>query len=117
MNLFGAQSSCPNSGCFCRSLCLKRARALELGCREAKGEFIAILDADDHAYPERLAKQVAFFEAHPDHVWLGTAEERVDSQRGEHVVRQYPLDDRGMRRMASKCVVLPRPWSPRNCTA
>ena len=83
---------------------LKRARALELGCREARGEFIAILDADDHAYPQRLEKQVAFFASHPDHVWLGTAEERVDSQRGEHVVRQYPLDDRGMRRMASKCI-------------
>lgn len=83
---------------------LKRAKALELGCREARGEFIAILDADDYAYPTRLEKQVAFFRANPDHVWLGCAEERADSQRNEHVIRTYPLDDRSMRRMASKCI-------------
>ena len=83
---------------------LKRAKALALGCNEAKGEFIAILDADDYASPERFEKQVGFFSEHPDHVWLGTAEERLDSQRDEHVIRQYPLDDQGMRQMASKCI-------------
>lgn len=83
---------------------LRRARVLEMGCQEATGEFIAILDADDYAYPERIEKQVKFFDAHPEHVWLGTAEERVDSQRNEHVVRQYPLGDWEMRKMASKCI-------------
>ncbi|MFC4991800.1 glycosyltransferase family 2 protein [Rubritalea tangerina] len=83
---------------------LKRAKALMLGCDEAKGQFIAILDADDYAYPERLEKQVAFLHDNPECVWVGSAEERVDSQRHEHVVRQYPLNDEGMRRMASKCI-------------
>ena len=83
---------------------LKRAKALELGCNEAKGEYIAILDADDYAYPERFEKQAGFLDENPDYVWIGCGEERADSQRDEHVFREYPVDDRGVRRMASKCI-------------
>ncbi len=32
----------------------------------AQGEYIAFLDSDDVWYPEKLAKQVAFMEGHPD---------------------------------------------------
>lgn len=34
--------------------------------QEAEGEFLAWLDQDDLSYPGRLAKQVAFLDAHPD---------------------------------------------------
>lgn len=40
--------------------------ALNAGLAAARGRFIARIDADDVAHPERLAAQVAFLEAHPD---------------------------------------------------
>jgi glycosyltransferase involved in cell wall biosynthesis len=33
---------------------------------EAKGKYIALLDADDIFYPEKLREQVSYMEAHPD---------------------------------------------------
>ena len=34
-----------------------RAAALNLGLQKAKCDYVAILDADDEAYPDRLFKQ------------------------------------------------------------
>lgn len=81
-----------------------RAKALQLACEKAQGDYIANLDADDIAYPERLAKQVAFLDANPDHAWVGCGEERRDSQRNEHVQRVYPLTNSEIRRQCSKCI-------------
>ncbi len=38
----------------------------------AKGEYIALLDADDICFPRRLEKQLSFFDLHPDVGILGT---------------------------------------------
>ena len=40
---------------------------------EARGRYVAALDHDDLCHPERFARQVAFLDAHPDIVLLGTA--------------------------------------------
>jgi len=45
-----------------------RNRGLDL----ARGEYLALLDSDDYAYPGRLAAQVRFLDAHPDHVQVGS---------------------------------------------
>ena len=37
-----------------------------VAARRAKGDYVAFLDSDDGWYPERLTRQVAFLEAHPD---------------------------------------------------
>ena len=39
----------------------------------ARGRYVARMDADDIAYPERLARQIAFMQAHPDVDLLGAA--------------------------------------------
>lgn len=42
------------------------AERLNLGIDLAHGRYVARMDADDVAFPERLARQVAFLDAHPD---------------------------------------------------
>ena len=56
--------------------------ALERGRRYARAPLVARLDADDIAYPGRLAAQVAAFEADPDLVLLGTALDRIGEAGG-----------------------------------
>lgn len=46
--------------------------ALQHGCAAARGRYIARMDADDLAYPDRLAKQVSFLENEPDVGLCGT---------------------------------------------
>lgn len=48
------------------------------GILEAKGAFIALLDADDVAYPERLETQVTFMQAHPDMAMCGSHADVID---------------------------------------
>ncbi len=80
------------------------AATLKDGCEAARGRYIAILDADDEAYPERLEKQAALLDSHPEIAWVGGGEERIDSRRGEHADRLYPAADADIRRMAARCI-------------
>ncbi|TWT80129.1 putative glycosyltransferase EpsE [Planctomycetes bacterium CA13] len=81
-----------------------RAPALAKAVELARGKYVANLDADDDAYPDRLRDQVAFLEANPDHAWIGGGEDREDTQRDEQYVRYYPEHDADVRRMAAKCI-------------
>ena len=48
------------------------ADSLNLGMRQARGKYIARLDADDTSKPERFAKQIKFLETHPEVGICGT---------------------------------------------
>ncbi|MGX5818853.1 glycosyltransferase family 2 protein [Chitinophaga lutea] len=54
--------------------------ALNRGVQEARGRYIARMDADDVSLPERLAKQVEYMEAHPETVVLSTVVDLIDEQ-------------------------------------
>lgn len=47
-------------------------RSLNLGIENARGLFIARMDADDIAHPERFSKQIDFFNRHPEIDFCGT---------------------------------------------
>ena len=55
------------------------------GARLATGEYLAFLDSDDLWKPEKLARQVAFFQEHPE---LKICHTREIWQRGETIVSQ-----------------------------
>jgi glycosyltransferase involved in cell wall biosynthesis len=51
------------------------------GFAEARGRYLAGLDQDDLCRPERLARQVAYLEAHPDVVLVGAQTEQLVGRR------------------------------------
>lgn len=75
----------PNAG-LVTTLNAALDRALATGA-----EFIARMDADDIALPERFARQVAFLDAHADSAGCGTWIESFDV-RGPVRVWQHPTD-------------------------
>ncbi|MCQ4622581.1 glycosyltransferase [Corynebacterium sp. CCUG 70398] len=55
--------------------------ALAEGFKHIDTEFVARLDSDDAAFPERLEKQLAFMREHPEVAVLGTAMQEFDGER------------------------------------
>src|SRR5215475_522188 len=53
--------------------------ALNAAIAQARAPYLARLDADDRARPDRLGKQFAFMEAHPEIGLLGTFAECIDA--------------------------------------
>jgi glycosyltransferase involved in cell wall biosynthesis len=48
------------------------------GIELARGRYLAFLDSDDWAHPQRLARQVRFLDAHPDYAAVGAWIEWMD---------------------------------------
>ena len=68
--------------------------ALNRAVAGARGEYLARMDADDRAHPERLGRQRAFMAAHPEVGVLGTAMRRFGAARG---VWRRPVQDADLR--------------------
>jgi len=49
------------------------------GIKISRGEYIAILDSDDIAFPDRLQKQIEFLEKNPDYILVGSNAEVIDA--------------------------------------
>ncbi len=65
----------------------------------ARGELIAVMDADDVALPDRLAAQVAFLQDHPAVVWVGGAFELIDHHDRYLTCIQMPTDNREIQQL------------------
>lgn len=59
---------------------LGSAAARNLGIRHSRGEFIATMDSDDIALPERLSIQVSYLNANPQVVCVGADHEIIDDR-------------------------------------
>jgi glycosyltransferase involved in cell wall biosynthesis len=71
-------------------------RALNVGLAKACGNYIARLDADDTAHPDRLAAQVAVLDRNPGVVLVSCAHE-IRPPEGPPVVLCEPADETALR--------------------
>lgn len=67
-----------------------RNRAIDEASPEST--YLAILDADDVALPDRIAAQVEYLEAHRDHALVGGHTLIIDEQSRALGIRRYPSD-------------------------
>lgn len=69
------------------------SKARNRGIKEAKGKFIAFIDADDSWHAEYLENQHLSFKNFPDIMWSCTGYQRI---RGTKVIKTYCLDHPGI---------------------
>jgi cellulose synthase/poly-beta-1,6-N-acetylglucosamine synthase-like glycosyltransferase len=72
---------------------LGRPQALNCGLALARGEYVAILDADDVSLPLRLEEQTEFLDRHPDVAIVGTYYWVLDRSRRVRTAHRPPCDD------------------------
>jgi len=77
------------------------ANGYNFGSEQARGEYIAILDDDDYwVVPDKLTRQVAFLDAHPEYVGCGGGV-LVTDETGKELMRLFkPEHDEQIKRLA-----------------
>ncbi|MBI3506457.1 MAG: glycosyltransferase [Proteobacteria bacterium] len=76
---------------------LGQTPALNIGLRECRGRYVARMDADDVALPDRLVRQVALLDAHPGIGIVGGAMWIIDSAGRRIDFAYQPEDDLAIR--------------------
>jgi len=69
-----------------------RTPALAFALSQARSEYIAVLDADDVAYPQRFSRQVEFLEASPETVLVGSWVKHMDQKGHEFNTWEPPTN-------------------------
>ncbi len=70
---------------------LGMAGSFNRGLENARGRYIARMDSDDVAYPERLARQLQFLDDHPDIALVGSAARLIDRNGNVAGIRRFPI--------------------------
>lgn len=68
--------------------------ATDFGMRQAKGDYIAKMDADDIAVPQRLERQVAFLEQNKEIFLVGSHAEIIDKNGKKIGIKKTPLNSK-----------------------
>src|SRR5438309_929617 len=72
--------------------------------RLARGRYVAIMDSDDIAFPDRLLWEFEFMERHPQVGLLGGATEWIDATGRSLEIHGFPTQDREIRsELATRC--------------
>lgn len=83
--------------------------ARNAACRLARGQYIALMDADDVALPERLQIEAAFMEQHPNVGLLGGAVQWISGQGAPLYIGRVRRSDKELREaMTTHCPF----WQP-----
>jgi hypothetical protein len=83
--------------------------SLNFGCELACGKYIARMDADDIAIPDRLLLQVEFMESHPEVSVVGGAVQFINADGKALITARYPTRNRDIQRELLDGSVL---WHP-----
>lgn len=83
--------------------------ALNQGVAAGRGEFIARMDADDVALPERFARQVQYLRDHSAVAAVGTAMHAVGPDRAPLWRMDYPTEPADVKRMLKTASCLGHP--------
>ena len=76
--------------------------SLNTGCRLARGKYIARMDADDIAFPDRLQRQIDFLEGHPDIALLGGAYVLINGNGIASIILRKPPGESQIRAMMGR---------------
>ncbi len=74
-----------------------RSAARNAAAKAARGEYFAMNDADDESYPERLGKEAAFLDAHPELDFCGAWAHLLEPS-GEKIEWRRPCAPADVRR-------------------
>jgi hypothetical protein len=78
--------------------------ARNAACALARGQYLAVMDADDVCLPDRLRWEVEFMMQHPEIALLGGATEWIDSVGRPLGVQDVPCEDQQIRMtLISRC--------------
>src|SRR5436190_20858327 len=78
--------------------------ALNRGIAEARGQYIARMDADDVSVPQRLMRQVDYTRRHPNTAMVGTWAQVIDGS-GTLMDRRLALPTHGKALHVALCIV------------
>ena len=76
--------------------------SLSLGLHHARGILVARMDGDDISKVNRLERQVAYMNAHPEVAVLGTAYEIIDADGSTQGLVTLPVSDTAIRKAMLK---------------
>lgn len=84
-------------------------KSLNLAIAHSRGEYIARMDADDRALPERFSKQVAFLDGHPAYGLVGCWATVIDDTGAPIDTYAWESEDMDIRKNLIKynCIIHP----------
>ncbi|TAL50348.1 glycosyltransferase [Patescibacteria group bacterium] len=74
-------------------------KSLNIALRQAQGDYVARMDTDDVALPQRLEKQVLFLDTHQEVGIVGTAYQFIDNAGNVIGETSPPIADQDLRRV------------------